>query len=136
MLVRVWRKGNPLTLLVGMQTSTLWRARASSCDEGETTWFFSSCDGIVDLRRGLQEKMPRRVDPNQELGLELTLRSCRMLLSKGVMTGWVHISKRGVLLTGEDAAAGRDCGQEGKGAAEGAMAEWHHRLHGHGFGED
>ena len=77
--------------------------------------------------------MPRRVDPNQELGLELTLRSCRMLLSKGMMTGWVHISKRGVLLTGEDAAAGRDCGQEGKGAAEGAMAEWHHRLHGHGF---
>ena len=23
-------------------------------DEGETTWFFSSCDGIVDLRRGIQ----------------------------------------------------------------------------------
>ena len=25
MLERVWRKGNPLTLLVGMQTSTVWR---------------------------------------------------------------------------------------------------------------
>ena len=25
MLERVWRKGNPLTLLVGMQTRTVWR---------------------------------------------------------------------------------------------------------------
>ena len=25
MMERVWRKGNPLTLLVGMQTSTVWR---------------------------------------------------------------------------------------------------------------
>ena len=25
MLESVWRKGNPLTLLVGMQTSTLWK---------------------------------------------------------------------------------------------------------------
>ena len=38
----------------GTSLETLWRARASSCDEGETTWFFSSCDGIVDLRRGIQ----------------------------------------------------------------------------------
>ena len=26
MLERVWRKGNPLTLLVGMQTQLLWKA--------------------------------------------------------------------------------------------------------------
>ena len=77
--------------------------------------------------------MLRRVDPNQELGLELTLRSCRLLLSKGVMTGWVHFNKMGLLLTGEDADAGRDCGQEGKGATEDGMAGRHHGLNGHGF---
>ena len=38
----------------GTTLETLERARASSCNEGETTWFFSSCDGIVDLRRGIQ----------------------------------------------------------------------------------
>ena len=38
----------------GTSLETLWRARASSCDEGETMWFFSSCDGIVDLRGGIQ----------------------------------------------------------------------------------
>ena len=30
--------------------------------------------------------------------------------------------------------AGKDWGQEEKGKAEDAMAEWHHRLNGHGFG--
>ena len=30
--------------------------------------------------------------------------------------------------------AGRDWGQEEKGTTEGGMAEWHHRLDGHGFG--
>ena len=29
--------------------------------------------------------------------------------------------------------AGKDCGQEEKGATEGEMAEWHHRLNGHEF---
>ena len=27
---------------------------AKALRQGETTWFFSSCDGIVDLRRGIQ----------------------------------------------------------------------------------
>ena len=38
----------------GTSLEMLWRARASSCDEGETTWFFSSCGGILELRRGFQ----------------------------------------------------------------------------------
>ena len=28
---------------------------ASSCDDGGTTWFFSSCGGILELRRGIQD---------------------------------------------------------------------------------
>ena len=31
-----------------------WRARASSCQEVGTTWFFSSCGGNLELRRGSQ----------------------------------------------------------------------------------
>ena len=37
-------------------------------------------------------------------------------------------------LIGKDPDAGRDCGQEEKGAMEDEMAGWHHRLNGHGFG--
>ena len=33
---------------------TPWRARASSCQEMGTTWFFSSCGGILELRWGSQ----------------------------------------------------------------------------------
>ena len=36
-------------------------------------------------------------------------------------------------LTGKDSDAGRDCGQEMKGAAEDEMAGWHHPLDGHEF---
>src|SRR5574337_502741 len=31
------------------------RERASSCDDGGTTWIFSSCSGILELRRGIQD---------------------------------------------------------------------------------
>ena len=37
-------------------------------------------------------------------------------------------------LTHEDPDAGKDRGQEEKGMTEDEMAEWHHRLNGHGFG--
>ena len=37
-------------------------------------------------------------------------------------------------LIGKDSDAGRDWGQEEKGTTEDEMAEWHHRLNGHGFG--
>ena len=30
---------------------TLWWARASCCEDDGTTWFFSSCGGILELRR-------------------------------------------------------------------------------------
>ena len=30
--------------------------------------------------------------------------------------------------------AGKDCGQEKKGASEDEMVRWHHQLNGHGFG--
>ena len=32
----------------------LQRERASSCDDGGTSWFFSSYSGILELRRGTQ----------------------------------------------------------------------------------
>ena len=32
----------------------LWRARGSCCEDDGTTWFFSSCGGILELRRGFQ----------------------------------------------------------------------------------
>src|SRR5574340_1683290 len=37
--------------------TTLFRSRerASSCDDGGTTWFFSSCGGILELRRGIRD---------------------------------------------------------------------------------
>ena len=37
-------------------------------------------------------------------------------------------------LLGKDPDAGKDWRQEEKGTAEGEMAEWHHRLNGHGLG--
>ena len=37
-------------------------------------------------------------------------------------------------LVWKDPDAGKDWGQEEKGMAEDEMVEWHHRLHGHGFG--
>ena len=33
---------------------TLMQERASSRDDGVTSWFFSSCGGILELRRGTQ----------------------------------------------------------------------------------
>ena len=36
---------------------------------------------------------------------------------------------------GKDPAAGKDWGQEGKGATEDEMVGWHHRLYGHKFEE-
>ena len=36
-------------------------------------------------------------------------------------------------LNGKDPDAGRDWGQEEKGATEDQMAEWHHQLDGHEF---
>ena len=54
-----------------MVTSSVpWRARASSCQEVGTTWFFSSCGGILELRRGSQPSPwvgPGK--PNLPLGL-------------------------------------------------------------------
>ena len=38
----------------GTSLETLYRIRASSCDYEGTTWFFSSCSGILELRRGIQ----------------------------------------------------------------------------------
>ena len=41
---------------VGTWTSleTLWRARGSCCEDDGTTWFFSSCGGILELQQGFQ----------------------------------------------------------------------------------
>src|SRR5574337_1312515 len=39
----------------GTSPETLWRHRAASCDDGGTTWFFSRCSRILELRRGIQD---------------------------------------------------------------------------------
>ena len=39
-----------------------------------------------------------------------------------------------LMVIGKDPDAGRDWGQEEKGATEDEMARWHHRLDGHEFG--
>ena len=36
-------------------------------------------------------------------------------------------------LTGKDPDAGKDCGQEEKGATEDEMVGWHHQVNGHEF---
>ena len=41
----------------------LQRERASSHDDGGTSWFFSSCDRILDLRQGTQDAS--RVGPGK-----------------------------------------------------------------------
>ena len=38
----------------GTSLDTLNRERASSCDDGGTTWFFSSCGRILELQPGIQ----------------------------------------------------------------------------------
>ena len=38
----------------GISLETLQQERASSFDDGGTSWFFSSCSGILELRRGTQ----------------------------------------------------------------------------------
>ena len=45
---------SPFRAEQGTSLETPWRARASSCQEVGTTWFFSSCGGILELRRGSQ----------------------------------------------------------------------------------
>ena len=44
----------------------------------------------------------------RNFGLELTLRSHCVFLSKGVVTCWICISKMSLLLIGKDADAGKD----------------------------
>ena len=38
----------------GVSLEMLQRERASSRDDGGTSWFFSSCGGILEVRRGTQ----------------------------------------------------------------------------------
>ena len=38
----------------GIYLETLQWERASSRDDGATSWFFSSCGGILEFRRGAQ----------------------------------------------------------------------------------
>ena len=55
----------------GTSLETLYRERASSYDVGGTTWFFSSCGGILNLQRGIQDAScvgPRKSDLSFELG--------------------------------------------------------------------
>ena len=45
---------SPFRAEPGTSLETPSRARASSCEEVETTWFFSSCGGILELQPGIQ----------------------------------------------------------------------------------
>ena len=51
---RLSRTVSPFRAEQGNSLETPSRARASSCQEVGTTWFFSSCGGILELRRGSQ----------------------------------------------------------------------------------
>ena len=63
---------------------TLQREMASSPDNGRTLWYFSSCNGILELRRGTQDASP--VGPEKsnlhsscegELGIALESWQCK-----------------------------------------------------------
>ena len=63
----------------GISLETLQRERASARDDGGTSWFFSNCGGILELRPGTQGAS--RVAPGKsnlhsisegELGIALT----------------------------------------------------------------
>ena len=61
---------SPFRAEQGTSLETPSRARASSCQAVGTTWFFSSCGGILELRRGSQPSPwvgPGK--PNLPLGL-------------------------------------------------------------------
>ena len=61
---------SPFRAEQGTSLETPSRARASSCQAVGTTWFFSSCGGILDLLRGSQPSPwvgPGK--PNLPLGL-------------------------------------------------------------------
>ena len=61
---------SPFRAEPGTSLKTPSRARASSCQAVGTTWFFSSCGGILELRRGSQPSPwvgPGK--PNLPLGL-------------------------------------------------------------------
>ena len=61
---------SPLRAEQGTSLETPSRARASSCQEVGTTWFFSSCGGILELRRGTQPSpWVGAGKPNLPLGL-------------------------------------------------------------------
>ena len=61
---------SPFRTEQGTSLETPSRARASSCHEVGPTWFFSSCSGILELRRGSQD--PSWVGPGKpNLPLEL-----------------------------------------------------------------
>ena len=51
---RLSRTVSPFRAEQGTSLETPSRARASSCQEVGTTWFFSSCGGILELRGGSQ----------------------------------------------------------------------------------
>ena len=58
----------------GTSLETLYRERASSFDDGGTTWFFSSCGRTLELRRGIQDASC--VDPGKSnLPFELQSRA-------------------------------------------------------------
>ena len=92
----------------------------------------------------------RRIDNFRTVGLENTLESpldskeIKLVNPKGnqpwIFTGrtdaeapilWSSDAKS--RLIGKDPDAGKDWGQEEKGATEDEMVEWHHQLNGHGF---
>ena len=68
---------SPFRAEQGTSLETASRARASSCQEVGTTLFFSSCGGILELRRGSQPSPwvgPGK--PNPPLGLRGKSRGC------------------------------------------------------------
>ena len=73
--------------------------------------------------RRSSQSIPKKINPEYSLeGLMLKL--------KAPLLGPPDVKSQ---LTGKDPDAGKDWGQEKKGAREDAMVEWHHWLNGHEF---
>ena len=96
----------------GTSLETLWRARASCCEDDGTTWFFSGCGGILELRRGFQASSC--VSPGSPSVVILEPRKIRSVTVSTVSPSISHE------VMGPDAMRGEDWASQGqpKGKAE------------------
>ena len=120
MLERVWRKGNPLTLLVGMQTST-------ATMENSVDW----CFWTVVLEKTPESPLDcKEIQPVHPKGDQSWVFIRRTDVEAETTILWPPDVTR--WLIGKDPDGGKDWGQK-KGTTEDEMVGWYHWLNGHEF---